>query len=285
MLLTVATSYAQIFASQAGIAVQGIARDANNTAITNGEAITLQFTIYYDDAGTEKSAHYEKVSLTPDSFGVFSHVINVLPEKNIFFSNYIMNLRIETQAGAEISDEPLRHVPYAISANNGVPTGSIMPFVGASNQVPKGWVLCDGKPLPASAVILKAMIGDDAPNLGGMFLRGAGTNTNVAKDGKNFDGNNGPTLNETQDDKYLNHAHSASSGDAGKHKHKYDKASLTNVEPNGEADIDDEIGISSTSTDTSEEPAHSHAITVNTSTTGGTETRPVNYGVNYIIKL
>jgi len=34
-LFTIAINYAQSSASQAGIAVQGIARDANNTALTN----------------------------------------------------------------------------------------------------------------------------------------------------------------------------------------------------------------------------------------------------------
>jgi hypothetical protein len=37
--------------------------------------------------------------------------------------------------------------------------------------------------------------------------------------------------------------------------------------------------------DTGPAGAHSHTVIGNTATTGGTETRPINYGVNYIIKI
>ena len=46
MLLMVTTNYGQTSASQAGIAVQGIARDGNNTAIAN-QSVSFTFELYY----------------------------------------------------------------------------------------------------------------------------------------------------------------------------------------------------------------------------------------------
>ena len=48
-LFAITCNYAQASFTSAGIAVQGIARDNNNTAITTGESIDMTFTIYYDD--------------------------------------------------------------------------------------------------------------------------------------------------------------------------------------------------------------------------------------------
>lgn len=36
----------------------------------------------------------------------------------------------------------------AIQSISGVPTGSMLPFYGTTNQVPKGFLLCDGRKLP-----------------------------------------------------------------------------------------------------------------------------------------
>jgi hypothetical protein len=283
MLLTVATTYAQSSASQAGIAVQGIARDANNTAITNGLPIPFNFTIYqkpniivYNTGVT---------TITPDSFGVFSYVINVDSNLNVDFANKQLWLKIEAGSPAvEISNELLRHVPYAIAANNGVPTGCIMPFVGASNQVPVGWALCDGQPLPAVAKALKALLGNgNAPNLGGMFLRGAGTNTN----GGEFAGNDGPILNETQQDGFQSHAHGAGTLQT---DITPDHTHTSNVpdRPIGYGipnDFQQAFKFSFTAQEGSGSGRHKHAINGYTAVDGIGENRPVNYGVNYIIKL
>ena len=94
----------------------------------------------------------------------------------------------------------LKHVPYAIAANNGVPSGSIMPFIGT--QAPAGWVLCDGAPLPTdgSADYLIALLGsNNAPNLQGMFLRGTGTSP--------VNNQAGPALMATQEDQNKEHDH------------------------------------------------------------------------------
>jgi microcystin-dependent protein len=297
MLFTFTANYAQSSAEQAGIAVQGIARDTNNTAIMNSD-VNLTFKLYYNnDSDVSVILYTNTVRVETDAFGVFSHVIENPSTKNSKFANYQVWLEIK-EGSTLISNEKLNHVPYAISANNGVPTGSIMPFMGA--VAPAGWALCNGDALPSDATKLRAMVGANAPNLGGMFLRGAGANTNAG-----YEANGGPDLKSTQKDDFKSHKHWAgdiTSADpkqnnllkmdaAGGHTHQ-----SNHVQGNtdavahlgghffggGVAGVD-----KATSTyTTSANGAHTHKLTGFTDAAGGSsETRPVNYGVNYIIKL
>lgn len=275
------SNYAQSSASQSGIAVQGIARDANNTALLN-QTISLTFTLYYLDASSIEQPIYKNTrNVTTDAFGVFSDVIDPTAVNNSLFANNPAYLRIEK--GSEIiSDEKLRHVPYAISANNGVPTGSIMPFIGT--VAPEGWALCNGDPLPLTATVLKAMIGANTPNLQGMFLRGTGKSP--------VNNQPGPALKGTQDDSLEKHSHNKgtlTTDTAGNHNHKngnYDQL-LSMTGKFTAIQTDDNVGqpdIASAGTiqDTGN---HTHNISGSTADFGDLETRPVNYGVNYIIKL
>lgn len=274
------SNYAQSSATQSGIAVQGIARDASNTALTN-QTINLTFTLYYLDASNNPKDIYTTTrNLTTDAFGVFSDVIDAGSVNSSLVANNIVYLKI--QKGAEvISDEKLRHVPYAISANNGVPTGSIMPFIGA--VAPEGWALCNGTALPVTATVLIAMVGANAPNLQGMFLRGTGTSTPYNQ--------SGPTLRGTQDDTIEGHNHSASVNDPG-HSHGYGDIFYSEGGKGGTINVTSGIGING-NTDNDNmgleirrtSDSSGTGITVSTGNTGGTETRPINYGVNYIIKL
>jgi hypothetical protein len=282
--------FAQTSASASGIAVQGIARDANNTALSD-KTITFKFTLYYKDP-SEKTIFTENTSITTDAFGVFSHVMNVDPSTNANFSNYSVYLKIEdlTSTGTLISDELFKHVPYAISANNGVPTGSIMPYVGT--VAPEGWVICDGRSLTTingSANLRTLLGGNYAPNLGGMFLRGTGGSGDHV----------GPTLGQTQEDSNKEHKHnfgtlSAESKDldgnfANSPNYAWGKGRFSlqdnsnggfgpyNVAINGGGNTDYLV--------TNSKGKHEHTIKGATADSGSKETRPVNYGVNYIIKL
>jgi hypothetical protein len=290
MSLSVATNYAQISATQAGIAIQGIARDANNTAIAS-ENISFTFKLYYkDNSSIEQTIFEESKSIMTDAFGVFSYIIDPTATNSSKFANNIAYLRIKNGT-VIISDEKLNHVPYAIAANNGVPTGSIMPFIGIA--APEGWALCNGAALPTSATVLIAMVGANAPNLQGMFLRGTGTST----------ANNqpGPALKSTQLDAIKSHLHNSGSlvtSTNGSHNHQSVK------EINGTTITGSNLLVSYTGTNTSvqldpnpsqlnilegflipSDGNHTHTISGSTNSTGDSETRPVNYGVNYIIKL
>lgn len=285
MLLSFVTNYAQTSATQAGIAVQGIARDSNNTAMTNS-AISLSFELYYKNASSTEVTigSIETISLTTDAFGIFSYVLNNTDVNNSKFSNFQAYLRIK-KGTTLVSDEMLKHVPYAIAASNGVPTGSIMPFIGT--VAPTGWALCDGNALPATATELIALIGTKTPDLRGMFLRGSGTNSSST-----YATNVGPTLNTIQTDEFESHLHdkgTIATSTAGAHTHI--KSFHEEESPNGGDGgtmhlAADDVGEDElTSITMPSAGGHTHTITGNTGSIGSTETRPVNYGVNHIIKL
>lgn len=271
-----------------GMAIQGIARDASNNAITN-TTIGLEFTVHYTKAGSDVALAPTTASLTTDAFGVFSYVLDMSAIENTLFYDYQLKLKIkQTSPDALISDEDLRFVPYAVSASNGVPTGSIMPFAGS--VAPRGWALCNGAPLPDYAVTLKAMIGDKAPDLRAMFLRGTGTNETTG-----YTTRQGPALRAIQADVLGSHLHekgTIATTSAGDHTHTSTFYNDDFDGTGGSADL--QWGLENDSNingnrkplvTTSSNGAHTHTISGSTALTGSTETRPVNYGVNYIIKL
>ncbi|MDO7171830.1 tail fiber protein [Mariniflexile sp. AS56] len=274
LMLCVATiNYAQSSAEQSGIAVQGIARDANNTAIASS-SISMTFDLYYfNDSNSPTTIFSETLNVQTDAFGVFSHVIANAVVNDVKFANYKAFLRIKK--GTEIiSDEKLQHVPYAIAANNGVPTGSIMPFVGS--VIPKGWLLCNGAATVPVNSPLYVLLGNstETPNLNGMFLRGTGTSA--------VNNQNGPSLRGTQGDTFKQHKHSGRTNTDGKHGH-----GGNNVIYSASSNVGNEVIMNTKGTKSklwdSNESNHDHVFT--TDNAGAGETRPVNYGVNYIIKL
>ena len=116
---------AQTSASNSGIAVQGIARDNNNAARVSTD-IVLTFELYYlNSSNGEVPIFSETLTLTTDAFGVFSHIIDAGEANQPAIQQNQAYLRI-LEGTTIISNEVLKHVPYAISANNGAPTGSIM---------------------------------------------------------------------------------------------------------------------------------------------------------------
>jgi microcystin-dependent protein len=150
-----------------------------------------------------------------------------------------------------------------------------MPYIGANP--PEGWALCNGGPLPSSATALIGMIGSNAPDLRGMFLRGAGDdgqpNTDTVE------------LKTKQDQQFKSHNHGVT--DPG---HNHDYWDIYYSESGGSQTVDNNRGTSGdVDYDNSgyqikrTSDGRTTGVTINGS--GGNETRPVNYGVNYIIKL
>lgn len=283
------TAFAQ---STIGIPVQGIARDADGTARIGQSVINLSFELYTLDNTTEiPLGSPQTQTLSTDSFGVFSTIIDTNGLRPAF-ANSPVYLRI-SEDGTTISDEQLNSVPYAIAADNGVPTGAIMPFVGTSAQVPVGWLLCDGAAIP-SGIQYNALItlqGNNTPNLQGMFLRGAGTNnfTSVTT-----------TLKGVQDDSNLQHSHTATVtvNNGGNHRHKLTygngggEAGVLAISGDGAGIITDISGSGFNNGGNTPRPhsmplggTHGHSASASIADSGSTESRPVNYGVNYIIKL
>ena len=287
VLMLGALSFAQTSAETAGIAVQGIARDDNNTARSNA-TVNLKFTIYYLDTNNQiQEIYVDNESLSTDSFGIFSHIVDPGAVNNVVIANTQAYLKIE-EGQTIISDEPLKHVPYAISANNGVPTGSIMPYMGTT--APYGWALCNGQDLssvPGSATLRTLLGSNTAPDLRGMFLRGVGTNslTSVTT-----------SLGGVQDDNFIAHNHyvNLTTSFQGNHNHdnganrflvKKDGTNTSDGQDNNDPGFLNEISVQDDGGAILPAGAHLHTVTGNTDNSGQSETRPVNYGVNYIIKL
>lgn len=157
-----------------------------------------------------------------------------------------------------------------------IPVGTIVPFAGT--KIPDGWILCDGRSLETSKYSkLYEAIGSlwgsggsgsfNIPDLRGRFLRGvdgdagrdADKDTRLAS---NPGGQTGNTVGTVQEDEFKNHNHKITNG---------------SVENGGGRDAGGFPMIDSSYLTTN---VHPGAI----SSVGGSETRPKNANVNYIIK-
>jgi len=280
--------------AQKGISFQGIARDAQGNAIT-GENVSVNFTI---------GSFNETQNLETDDFGIFSATIgsvNTVDFDDLLFANMDENLEVVVD-GQLIYNDKFNTVPYAKAAENGVPVGSIMPFAGPKSNIPEGWLYCDGTSYASTGIFGKLYDaigyawGDDAgkfrvPDLRGYFLRGADDGSGIDPDSstrtaKYSGGNTGDAVGSFQNDEYGSHNHPASSDTEPDHDHTIygEKASDINdgndndhVLNNGGSNDTDNI-----TENTGMDGGHNHVITI--SNAGGNETRPVNAGVNFIIK-
>ena len=279
IILTLSVLFVTLFSFAQGIAIQGIARDANSTARTNA-SVPLTFEIYYlNTSNNSISVFSRSKTLQTDAFGVFSYVLDVPKATESQFSNQDLYLKI-MEGTVVISNEVFKRVPLAYSASNGVPTGSIMPFVGTT--APAGWMLCDGSAIPVNSntATLRTLLGSgNAPDLQGMFLRGTGTSPVNSQDG--------PALKTTQGDAFKSHAHADnfSIPNGGSHSHQYNDYRINEASNGGDYANGDGTDGFDYVRNTQNDGNHSHAINGSVSANGGTESRPVNYGVNYIIKL
>jgi microcystin-dependent protein len=159
------------------------------------------------------------------------------------------------------------------------PPGAIIAFAGTS--APTGWLACQGQLVSRTtyAALFAAIgttwgAGDGSttfglPDLRGVFLRGTGTNATGSSSGAV-----GPAVGGYATDTYLNHTHTASQAS---HNHTYTYFQAAGSTASG---VGGQTPSSTSGTTSSATPA----ITVDTSTTGGTETKPKNYGILYIIK-
>ncbi|EMR02293.1 tail fiber protein [Cesiribacter andamanensis] len=279
--------------STPGIAVQGIARNAEKAALVD-ELLTFTFEI--QDAATATLQYKEEVQMRTDPYGVFSHIVGTGTKlsggvnfNEVPFHQQHMKLVISVNYRGNtivLSNAPFQYAPYAKSADNGVPTGTIMAFVGAASSVPAGWVLCDGRDISslAGSQALRSLLGANAvPNLQGMFLRGTGTSP--------VNNQAGPSLRGTQADGLKSHDHAKGSlavDHGGSHSHGMTfntEKSASDGDGGSDHRLNRQSGDGTHSMSTHTDGAHSHTISGTTAATGIAETRPVSYGINYIIKL
>jgi microcystin-dependent protein len=272
-----------------GIAVQGIARDNASSAIAD-TSLTFTFSITKDD---NTVLYAETQSIKTDNFGVFSHIVstgnpNINTFNDVDFALEDLKLKVSVNYNGntiEVYNQAFQYTPYAhfakraANADDGVPTGAIMPFIGT--VAPVGWVLCKGQSITAvnGAAALRVLVGNNAPNLQGTFLRGTGTSP--------VNSQAGPALKATQSDVIKSHKSQGATNESGVHNHPYyrtgpNASNLRGTFGNGATIYNSYVKAYTASTDAG---AGKHAHSVDVDYFGASETRPVNYGVNYIIKL
>jgi hypothetical protein len=278
---------AQTNVTSSGLSVQGIARDDKNEALANVDQLDLKFEVYYFIGAsiTPTIILTSTATIKTDNFGVFSYVVGINQDQSSLISSQSAYLRVSsvTTGNVVFSDEKLQTVPYSIYAQNGVPTGSIMPYIGTT--APNGWLLCDGKEIPSGVYYdrLKALAGANTPNLNGMFLRGAGSQTA-------YPSNVGPAVKVVQQDDVKQHLHAIdfNTSSNGTHSHRtYFANDNYSGNGGGSTGLEDDRPDADPNRylETTDSGNHNHNVKGNTANTGGTETRPINYGVNYIIKI
>ena len=142
---------------------------------------------------------------------------------------------------------------------SGYSSGSIVAYFASTD--PAGWVICDGVQRTNADGrynnLINLGIGTVAsgnytpPNLRAMFLRGTGTNGSYT----------GPSIGTQQADAFISHSHAFTYNDTSRGRDGND--TLTIIQTSG----------------------GEKGVTTQNQKDGSTETRPVNIGVNWIIKL
>ena len=182
-------------------------------------------------------------------------------------------------AGTNLSTGPVPLAALVDAVKQALcPAGSMMPYGGST--APSGWLLCDGSSYSQTTYPnLYAAIGNafgttsgnfNVPDLKGRFLRGMDSGTT-----RDFDsasrtaimtgGNIGARVGSLQADTFKTHTHP--------YKDIY------HAESGGTITVDANRGANGTDYDNK-----GFEIARTSDATGGTETRPVNVNVNYIIK-
>jgi hypothetical protein len=296
-------AFAAAAQTQRGFSFQGYARDFEGAALAS-QSVTVRFSIYPQGGSNE---FQEEQTVSTDPYGVFQVMIGWTQLTNfskIPFGTKNYWLRVETKANgqdyAEISNTQLLAVPYAKSAElalNGVPPGTILPFAGPKGNIPAGFLACDGTLVTRTAYPeLYNAIGDiwgssgtsfRLPDLRGMFMRGQddGANQDPDVSGRyaRYPGSAaGNSVGSYQGDVFGSHNHSGNTSNAGNHTHHWNRGLEGDDSGSGGSHaeytrigggVDDAIGWAGD---------HSHNLNINNN--GGSETRPRNASVYYIIK-
>jgi microcystin-dependent protein len=317
--------------STQGFSFQGYASDPEGKAL-GSVAITVKYTLY---SGTNTNLTYaEEQNVTTDAYGVFTALVGKgtsigaetkTPFAALNLNLYAYKLKVEVKKTAggsytTLSDELLNAVPYARSAENGVPVGTIVAFGGPISGIPAGWALCDGALRDGNQDEWKALfaaIGTswgttgganfNLPDTRGFFLRGvdggAGRDEDRSTRFADKGGNTGDNVGTIQGDQTRSHNHGGGTTSAsGIHDHGLGRngARRTGNGFYGILQIDGQNTLNSADADgsfnqpnldrihefpTANDAAHGeHSHTFTTNNAGGAETRAENVAVYYIIK-
>jgi microcystin-dependent protein len=191
-----------------------------------------------------------------------------------------------------------------------IPIGSIIPFAGSLASVPSGYLLCDGSEISRSTyaalfAVLAITHGQgngsttfNIPDYRGRFLRGVdgavGRDPDRAsRTAMASGGNTGDNVGSIQTDAYKNHTHDDTLA-APAHTHATSSLTYCNkvghysdsAPSAGPAAGTNVLTSASAGTTSNTGAASATALTgsVSATTEGSTETRPINAGINFIIK-
>ncbi|MBI5101971.1 MAG: hypothetical protein HZB33_09090 [Nitrospirae bacterium] len=144
---------------------QGSLTTAAGATVPNGN-YNISFKLYDVPSGGA-SLWSENWDSSTSPITVVGGIFNVMlgfknPIPASFFADHpVAYLGIKVGTDSEMQPrQQITSVGYAFTAGNGVPTGGIMMWSGAVNQIPAGWALCDGN--------------NGTPNLMDKFIVGAG---------------------------------------------------------------------------------------------------------------
>jgi microcystin-dependent protein len=196
-------------------------------------------------------------------------------------------------ADVQTADVPMQPVDGPAQAQLGVPPGTIIAFGGA--VAPEGWLVCDGSTVSRAtyaslfnAIRINFGSGDgienfNLPDLRGRFLRGtdngAGRDPDVAgRTASNDGGSIGDAVGSLQSDQFASHRHALT--DPG---HSHIMATTNGIPGAVETPSPTSSGFDYVSGGAT--PTVSVSTTgITEAATGGSETRPQNVAINYIIK-
>ena len=303
--LLAATSFAQ-GNSGLGFNYQAVVRGLDGTVMPS-KSIELRFSLLPGQQATQAS-WIETHNVTTDAYGTIGVTVGkgtkaggvaaTFADVNFAAIHYWMRVEINENGNyRELSYTALASVPYAEAATNAAsaPVGSIMPFAGDASEVPVGWLLCDGSAVSRSEyATLYEVIGVawgygnnsttfNLPDMRGMFLRGvsgdSGKDADAAtrlpiKDG----GNGGNSVGSYQGDAIRNIK--GSFYDAGE---SHNDATMAQIWTPPFYKIGNYTD-NRTPQQTDGSPANIVGFDVSLSVPTGSDNRPQNVYVNYIIK-
>ena len=203
-----------------------------------------------------------------------------------------------------ISDAAMLAVPYAKYADNGVPVGTIISFGAGTTKIPEGWLFCDGTAYDGTApeyAQLYEVVGNtwggtgtsfNVPELRGYFLRGqdktTGNDPDVAtRTALIAGGNTGDNVGSYQTEAAAPHIHSvnATANSSGAHTHSLSANRGADIKvAGGDRVLYNGDGVYVGNYSSSSTGSHTHSVEGDTDNNTGTETRPKNAYVAYIIK-
>ena len=187
------------FAQNSGLGFnyQAVVRNADGVLLANSD-VNLRISLYPGQMASAPT-WVETHKVHTDYSGSFGITVGkgtrdanslVANYSDVNFTAVYYWMKIEILEGSnyrEVSYAQLPSSPYSEAAFNATltfPAGMIVPFAGPAENIPDGWMLCDGSPVSRSdfANLYNAIgvcwgIGDGSttfnlPDLRGMFLRG-----------------------------------------------------------------------------------------------------------------